>query len=396
MKFTARRLAVKYTTALLIGAGLIGGAILHSSDAVAVIEAPPGVVIAHSPASSKVYLGSPAIAILPDGTYIVAHDTFGAGSTQNVETLYESHDSGRSWQKLGELKGQYWSSLFVDNGALYIVGTSGFNGLPTIRRSIDDGHTWSVPHDSTSGVLTDKGKYFSAAVPVVVTKGRIWRTMESVESTGIWTFMMSAPVGSDLLDAKNWTFSNRLAPNPAWLNGKFGGWLEGNAVVAPNGDAVNVLRVYYDALPEHAALVTANGDGTAVTFDPQHDFVDMPGAGKKFTIRFDPKSGLYWSLTNAVTSSYGGNNYERARNTLALISSPDLHAWTVRRVVLHHADWNTHGFQYVDWQFDGNDLVAAVRTSFDDAEGGAHSQHDSNYITFSRVANFRDNTAVAQ
>lgn len=351
---------------------------------------PPGVVIAHSPASSRVYLGSPTLAILADGTYVAAHDTFGPGAAQNTEMLYASRDRGRSWRKLGELRGQYWSSLFVEDQALYIMGTSGFSGVPVIRRSLDGGKTWSVPRSRDSGVLANGGRYFTAPVPVVVANGRIWRTMEAVEQTGIWPFMMSAPLGSDLLKADNWTFSNRLAPNPGWLDGKFGGWLEGNAVAKPDGSVVNVLRVYYNALPERAAIVTVNADGTIARFDVSMGFVDMPGAGKKFTIRFDNKTKLYWSLSNAVTRLYRGNNYERARNVVALISSPDLVHWTIRRTVLFHPDWNRHGFQYVDWQFDGSDIVAVARTSFDDPEGGSHSQHDANFITFHRIANFRD------
>ena len=393
MTSIARRLAMSSAT-LLSSACLLGLVLIRPPQLATASEAPPGIVIAHSPAVSKIFLGSPSLAILPNGVYVAAHDTFGPGSTQNTEALYESRDSGQSWQKISELQGQYWSSLFVDNGVLYIVGTSGFSGVPTIRRSLDGGRTWTIPRDSETGVLAaGSGKYFSAAVPVVVANGRIWRTMEAVESTGIWAMMMSAPVGSDLLNAKNWTFSNRLAPNSTWLDEKFGGWLEGNAVAKPDGEVVDVLRVYYNALPEKAAIAPVSADGTALTFDPEHGFVDIPGGGKKFTIRYDLRTKLYWSLTNAVTESYGGHNYERARNTLALVSSPDLRKWSIRRIVLHHPDWNTHGFQYVDWQFDSDDIVAVVRTSYDDSEGGAHSQHDSNLITFSRISRFRTNTA---
>jgi len=44
---------------------------------------------------------------------------------------------------------------------------------------------------------------------------------------------------------------------------------------------------------------------------------------------------------------------------------------------------------YADWQFDGDDLIAAVRTAFDDGQSGAHSNHDANFLTFHRVRNFR-------
>lgn len=40
-------------------------------------ESVPGVIIDHSPASSGRYVGSPSLAVLPDGTYVASHDFFG-------------------------------------------------------------------------------------------------------------------------------------------------------------------------------------------------------------------------------------------------------------------------------------------------------------------------------
>jgi hypothetical protein len=77
------------------------------------------------------------------------------------------------------------------------------------------------------------------------------------------------------------------------------------------------------------------------------------------------------------------------RNTLALCSSPDLRNWEVRSIVLYHPDREKHGFQYVDWVFDGAGIIAVSRTAFDDEEGGAHNQHDANYLTFHRISGFR-------
>ena len=58
-------------------------------------------------------------------------------------------------------------------------------------------------------------------------------------------------------------------------------------------------------------------------------------------------------------------------------------------IILQHQDTEKHGFQYLDWQFEGNDLVVLSRTAFDDAEGGAHRQHDANFITYHMIKNFR-------
>ncbi|MFM0366782.1 sialidase family protein [Paraburkholderia sediminicola] len=352
----------------------------------------PGAVIAHSYARTGIYLGSPSIVILGDGTIVMSHDTFGPNSKANAEEVFNSHDGGRSWSKVATVGDQYYSSLFVHRGALYLLGTSKLLGVAVIRRSADGGKTWSNARDAGSGVLATDGKYFSSALPVVTARGRLWKAIEVIDHVGIIVKMMSADINSDLLNASSWTFSNGLTPDKSWLDGKFGGWLEGNAVAAPSGAVVDVLRVYYNSLPEKAAIVSASDDGSHVSFDPEHGFVDLPGGGKKFTIRYDPSTKLYWSLTNAVLpGSYNGNNLERARNTLALVSSTDLHNWKVRRVVLHSDDADKHGFQYVDWVFDKNDIAAVVRIAFDDDDGGAHSQHDSNFITFLRVPNFASN-----
>jgi hypothetical protein len=72
-----------------------------------------------------------------------------------------------------------------------------------------------------------------------------------------------------------------------------------------------------------------------------------------------------------------------------LTSSKDLKNWTIRSILLYHPDNLKHGFQYSDWLFDGQDIIAVVRTAFDDAEGGAHNKHDANFLTFHRWRNFR-------
>ena len=73
------------------------------------------------------------------------------------------------------------------------------------------------------------------------------------------------------------------------------------------------------------------------------------------------------------------------RNLLALTSSEDLRRWQVEDTILHHPDPQNHAFQYVDWLFDGPDLIAVSRTAW----GNAHNFHDANYFTFHRIADFR-------
>ena len=43
----------------------------------------------------------------------------------------------------------------------------------------------------------------------------------------------------------------------------------------------------------------------------------------------------------------------------------------------------------MDWQFEGDDLIAVCRTAYDDGQGGANNNHDANFMTFHRWQNFR-------
>jgi hypothetical protein len=356
----------------------------------------PGVVVAHSPAASGRYIGSPSIAVLPGSGYVASHDFFGPNSNyrQRATTrVFSSDDRGRTWRHQGDIDGQLWSTLFVHRGDLYILGTLARYNDTVIRRSRDGGKTWTDPKDEQTGVLL-RGPFHCAPVPVTVHNGRLWRAMEYVSGGEGWgtayqAFMMSARLDDDLLQAEKWTCSDRLPCDKRWLAGKFGGWLEGNAVVLPDGRMADILRVEYPEGGGKAAIVTVSDDGRTLSFDPETGFVDLPGGCTKFTIRFDPVSRSYWALSNVLPARHLGSRPGSTRNTLALIRSADLREWEVRSVVAYHHDARKHGFQYPDWLFDGDDIVAVSRTAYDDGQGGAHSFHDANFLTFHRLTDFR-------
>lgn len=370
------------------------------ASTVAFAEDVPGVAINYIPASSRIYIGSPGIAVLPNGHYITKHDEFGPGSAEYKEAItqvFTSFDRGTTWSHLATVKGMYWASVFVHRGDLYLMGTRKNYGATVIRRSVDGGKTWSVPKDKTSGVLLDDAKYHCAPVPIVVHEDRLWRGMEDAMGPGHWgdhfrAFMMSAPVDADLLRADSWTSSNRLARNPKWLDGKFGGWLEGNAVVTPDGNVVDVLRADYSPDGGKAAIIPISKDGKKATFDACTGFVDFPGGAKKFTIRFDPVSKMYWTLSNPILPRHKDPSAGRVRNAVALMRSKDLRTWEMRCIVLYHPDVDKHGFQYLDWLFEGNDMIVASRTAYGTGDRAAHRQHDANYLTFHRIGNFRELT----
>jgi len=385
--------------------------------------APPGVVVAVTPEPDKAFIGSPCILVRPDGTYLAAHDFFGwryhhttpRPALDRRARIYESRDKGATWTQLAEIPEMTWGTLFLHRGDLYILGMTIEYGQLVIRRSRDGGRTWTTPADARTGLLRP-GRYHSSAVPVVVHNGRIWRALESYTGDGSWSgrffgaMAISAPVDADLLDADSWTETNAVMFDGDWVKGEHTGWLEGNVVIAPDGKLVNVLRIRptpsfdtpYDldgpaaGIPRHevAAIMDIAPDGRSIHFDPKHGFFQLPGSQSKFTIRHDAKSGRYWSLVQKITNPYTAYHPDyqpgAQRNVLLLISSADLRHWTEHYKVLR---WNEGlpisrkervGFQYIDWDFDGDDIVAVSRTAWN-----GRNYHDSNYLTFHRVAGFR-------
>jgi len=152
---------------------------------------------------------------------------------------------------------------------------------------------------------------------------------------------------------------------------------------------VNVLRVACPAGGK-AAIVRVSKEGKTVRFDPDNDIIDFQGGAKKFTIRYDEQTKAYWTLSNPVMPKHAAETKAASiRNTLALVCSSDLRTWQIRCVLIYHPDVRHHGFQYPDWLFEGDDVIAAIRTAYDDGLGGAHNAHDANFLTFHRFADFR-------
>jgi len=123
--------------------------------------------------------------------------------------------------------------------------------------------------------------------------------------------------------------------------------------------------------------------------NPKNGFIDFPGGLSKFTIRYDRTLDKYLTLSNAGDDP----EYPCRRNILSLCASDDLRHWTVVRVLLRDEsglEWENSkrltGFQYVDWQFDNDDIIYLVRMAW----RGAHNFHDANRITYHVLRNYRE------
>ena len=365
--------------------------------------------VKYQPERAKTYLGSPSIVRLPDGALLATHDYFGPGCPVNHEgeegltSVYRSEDDGQTWMQITHVMNCFWGSLFCHRGRVYLFSASQQYGAVVIRRSEDGGFTWTHPADEKSGLLFRGGpfreppNYHCAPVPVVLSGGRLYRAFEDCTpcdwGVGFQSCVVSAAEDADLLNAANWTMSNKLAFDPAWLpenlkDASRPGWLEGNVVETPGGDLWNILRFNSAPAVDKAAVVKIHDDGRRITFDPETGFIDFPGGMTKFTVRRDPETGLYLSLVNVNTDP----DCPSQRNILSLYASEDLLHWRpVKRLLdddtgLSHGDSiRLTGFQYVDWQFDGDDILYLVRMAY----RGAIRFHDSNRITFHTLRNYR-------
>jgi len=356
--------------------------------------APFGTPICISTNQDKHFITDPTVVILPGGEYLAACKSRFDGENSVVRIL-KSKDKGITWSYVTELSAVGFFNFFVLNNTVYLMGTKGGFNQIIILRSDDGGHTWTSPTDAKNGLLSEAKSYHSASTATVFHNGRVWRAMEDNIPLGKRYFramVMSAPIESDLLDAANWTLSEALPYDRSWLGDSvaFNGWYEGNAVVSPEGEIVNMLRVETFKYNENAAIIHYSKDGTKASFDPKTDIVPFPGGEKKFTIYFDSVSHKYWTLSNMIfKEDHGKEHAGLIRNRLVLTCSEDLYHWEVKDTLISHPDAHFHAYQYVDWRIDGDDIIAVARTASDSQRGLSTRQHDANYFTFLRFADFR-------
>lgn len=354
------------------------------------------VLITHSDMAggSNLCYASPSIAKLPDGTLIASHDAYVYGGSSAGAYVYRSEDKGKTWKHTADLT-TMMGNVFELNGDLYLMGVQKGNAVITIQKSTDGGYTWTEATDSTTGLIeSDKVIHAHCApTPVVVANGRVYRAYESVNSEG-WTrgycaVMASASVNSDLLNASSWTITDPvqldLSTIPEGVTTHVPGWLEGNAVLGPNGEILNIIRVNFEPDFGYAAVLKLSKDNKTLTFDR---FIDFDGGMTKFVVRRDEKTGKYISLVNNITNI----DYAKQRTVLSLAVSDDAYNWEIKETLLYPNvldNWENiileRAYQYVDWIIDGDDILYVVREAGD----GAPNYHDALDITFYRLENFR-------
>lgn len=336
------------------------------------------------------YLCSPSYLRHPDGFLLASMDLYQDGAPQNLTLIYRSDDDGKSWHYVSELMPCFWGKMFLHNGDIYMLAVSTEYGDLLIGKSSDGGKTFSAPVALLRGSNGKAGNTGVHKNPqnVLIHKGRIYNTME----WGSWknkeychaAMVMSCDVGDDLMVPENWSFSeplkfDRFASELEGL-GNATMTIEGTLTVAPDGSLLDVMRFGKRGKAIAYKVNTEDHDAPL----SYYGCINFTANFSKFMMKYDAVSGKYYSV---ATKLYEGC-HESNRNLLSLMASDNLTDWYVV-CDLHDyrdADPAKVGFQYVDFEIEGDDIVYLCRTALN----GAHNYHDSNYSTFHRIENFRD------
>ena len=337
-------------------------------------------------------LCSPSLLRCPDGSLLASMDVYKGEAPQNLSFIFRSEDDGKTWHYLTDLFPCFWGKLFLHKGAVYMLAASTEYGDLLIGRSDDGGKTFSAPtvllrgscHHSWPGIHKNPQN-------VMRYKGRIYETLE----WGCWAngvnhapMVMSCDENADLLDPASWHFTDPVPYNPNWpgtAKGYSHGNIEGTLVVFPDGKLYNVMRYGIgEAQPSYGLILAykVNTDDPDAPLEYSHA-IKLPGNHSKFMIKQDPVTGKYYTIISRLLS----HETRYARNLLSLMVSEDAENWTLLTDLIdrRHEDPQMTGFQYVDFEIEGDDILYLCRTALNQPA----NYHDANYSTFHRVKNFR-------
>lgn len=338
------------------------------------------------------YLCSPSLVRHPEGHLLASVDLFEGNRPQNLTLIFRSDDDGVTWHYVSELFPCFWGKMFIHKNELYMLSVSTEYGDLLIGKSVDGGKTFGTPVALLrgSGLMLENGIHKNPQ-NMMYHNGRIYGTLEwgTWHKGGHAVMVMSCDVNDDLLVPENWHFSEPVPYDCNWEGvpkGMSYGNLEGTLVVFPDGGLYNVMRYEMSTLRPDRGLILAykvNEEDHDAPLAFSHA-IKFDANSAKFMIKKDETSGWYYTIGCRQTP-------ERAqweRNLLSLMASDDMENWVVVCDLLDYRDKDPQytGFQYVDFEIEGDDIIYLCRT----AMNRPHNYHDSNYSTFHRIKNFRE------
>lgn len=349
-------------------------------------------------AFSGKYLCSPSLVRHPDGYLLSSMDLFAGEHPQNLTLIFRSDDNGESWHYVSELMPCFWGKLFIFKNELYMLSCNTEYGDFLIGKSADGGKTFSAPITLLRGANGKNGSCGVHKNPQNIYRynGRIYGTLEwgswNNKEYGHAAMVMSCDENDDLLVAENWSFTFPRAFEPNFAEEtkdlpKNNMTIEGTLTQDADGELVNVMR--FGNNKNMALVYSVNTEN----FDAPLEYkkcIGFPAHNSKFMIKYDEKSKKYYSVATRIYDE----NFPWSRNLLSLMVSENFDDW---RVVCDLMDFREYdrkkiGFQYVDFEFEGDDIIYLCRTAINNA----CDFHNSNYQTFHRIKNFREIKSVCK
>lgn len=333
-------------------------------------------------------LCSPSLVRHPDGHLLASMDVFAGEHPQNLTLVFRSDDNGETWHYQCELLPCFWGKMFIHKSELYMLAVSTEYGDLLIGKSVDGGKSFSAPVTLLRGSNGKKGYSGIHKNPqnIVYHNGRIYETLE----WGSWldkgyfhgAMVMSCDENADLLDPESWHFTLPVVHDPNWEgaapDGRHGN-IEGTLVTAPDGRLYNVMRYQTQAEKKILAFLVEDDPDAPLRYSHA---INFEGNLSKFMIKYDSVSKRYLSIISRRI-----DEPRTVRNLLSLVASIDLEHWeTVCDLIdRRHDDPQMVGFQYIDFEIEGDDIIYLSRTAMNQAK----NFHDANYSTFHRIESFR-------
>ena len=404
-------------------------------------------ILYKSPNPQKIYLGTPGIAVCPNGRLVATFHVSGdkdlysqlSGVSEDGRCfIYTSDDQGETWVHRANTS-MIHARPFVAGDKLYVLGHS---GDLRITRSDDWGNTWSDYSELTTGE-----KWAGSANNVLIKGKNVYLEMDRREYgvSKAWAVaefsprLLRANIETDLLNPESWTISSAKAfidyvddksmetlfgvpfypayypdryilPNAGRRNASPLGWLEGNVVQIhdphhqfydPSGKTFYLFLRSNTGLTNIGSMlkVTENDDGTMTTSIQKSPsgqdllFIPIPGGQQTFYIHYDEKTELYWMLTTQTTDSMTkaeflekdrfGGPYDERRR-LALYFSKNMFDWCFAGLASVGSE-EKQSRHCISMAVQGDDLIFVSRSGDQDTE----SAHNCNVVTFHRIENFR-------
>lgn len=341
------------------------------------------------------YLCSPTLLRHPDGYLLSSMDVFDRFHPQNLTMIFRSDDEGETWYYVCDLMPCFWGKLFLHRGDVYMLACSTQHGDLLIGKSPDGGMSFDAPvvlRRGSCGRAAQDG-FHKNPQPILRHNGRLYETLEwgcsekgsHKDRFDYAAMVMSCDENDDLLVPENWSFTEPVVFDPDWapeLNHypPTTRTLEGCMVVDPQGKLLNIMRF-------------ENTERKAIVYEvdqTDHEAplkyvrcMDFPANRTKFEIKYDAVSGNYYTVGTRIYTQ----ELQNARNLSSMLVSKDLIHWRVALDLFdfRQDDWEKVGFQYVDFEMEGEDMIFLCRVSMN----GAHNLHDTNYQTFHKLKNFR-------